>query len=102
MRVLTAPKNAILRQYQRLFLQDGIRLEVPEPVLREIAHMAMAKGTGARGLKAVMESVLKEAMFGLPYDDTVNTCEVTPDTLRTGAVDVYWSDRSCTKQRAYR
>mgnify|MGYP000974779034 FL=1 len=64
--VLTRPRDALLRQYQRLFAMEGCRLESTQDGLRAIARHAMKRGTGARGLRAVMEELLLEAMFDLP------------------------------------
>lgn len=89
-RILTEPENGILKQYENLFAEDGIRLVVRDTVLRQAAHVAAARDTGARGLKAVMDSFLKEAMYELPYDGAINVCEITEDTMLTGHADVYY------------
>ena len=65
-KILTEPKDALLRQYQRLFSMEGARLEVTSDGLHAIAQTSMARNTGARGLRSVLEAVLLEAMFELP------------------------------------
>ena len=65
-RILTEPKDALLKQYQRLFTMDGARLECTQDGLRAIAHQALSRNAGARGLRAVMEELLLESMFDLP------------------------------------
>jgi len=65
-RILTEPKNALVRQYERMFELDGVRLQIDGEALHEIAREAIARGTGARGLRSIMESLLKEAMFEVP------------------------------------
>ena len=65
-RILTEPKNALVRQYERMFELDGVLLQIDGEALREIAREAIARGTGARGLRSIMESLLKEAMFEVP------------------------------------
>ncbi len=64
--ILTTPKNALVRQYQRMFELDNVRLTITEEGLREIAQEAMARGTGARGLRSILERLLREQMFELP------------------------------------
>ena len=65
-RILTEPKNALVRQYERMFELDGVRLQIDGEALHEIAREAIARGTGARGLRSIMEGLLKEAMFEVP------------------------------------
>ena len=65
-RILTEPRNALVRQYQRLFELDGVELEFDEPALEAIADQAMLRGTGARGLRAIIEEVLLSAMYEVP------------------------------------
>jgi ATP-dependent Clp protease ATP-binding subunit ClpX len=65
-RVLTEPKNALTRQYARFFEMDGVELMVTDDALEAIAEQAMKRGTGARGLRAIMEEVLLNTMYELP------------------------------------
>ncbi|AEB12167.1 ATP-dependent Clp protease ATP-binding subunit ClpX [Marinithermus hydrothermalis] len=65
-RILTEPKNALIKQYQELFRMEGVRLEFTEEALREIARRAMKRGTGARGLRAVIEKAMVELMYEAP------------------------------------
>lgn len=65
-RILTEPKNALVKQYQELFLQDKLKLEFDQEALELIAHIAIKNKTGARGLRSIMEKVLLQAMFELP------------------------------------
>src|ERR671914_1759437 len=65
-KILTEPKNALIRQYQRLFELDGVELEFEPPALEAIADQAMLRGTGARGLRAIMEEVLLSVMYEVP------------------------------------
>lgn len=69
--ILTQPKNALVRQYQKMFEIDGVKLQIEEDALREIAREAIARGTGARGLRSIMENLLRESMFDLPSRDDV-------------------------------
>jgi ATP-dependent Clp protease ATP-binding subunit ClpX len=64
--ILTKPKNALVKQYQRLFEMEDVKLEFNEEALRAIAHKAVNRKTGARGLRSIMEAILLEPMFELP------------------------------------
>lgn len=78
-RVLTEPKNSLVRQYQRLFDMDGVRLTFEEEALKEIAAKALARETGARGLRSIVEAILLPLMFEIPED------EKTGEVIITGA-----------------
>lgn len=65
-RILTEPKNALVRQYQTLFKLEGVRLEITEAALREVARRALERGTGARGLRSVIERAMVDLMYELP------------------------------------
>jgi ATP-dependent Clp protease ATP-binding subunit ClpX len=81
-RVLTEPKNALVRQYQRLFELDGVHLEFNEEALREVAQRATARGTGARGLRAIMEEVLLNVMYDVPSRKDVGRVVITAEVVR--------------------
>ncbi len=76
-RVLTEPKNALTKQYRKLLELDGIALEFKDDALEAIAHEAVERKTGARGLRAIMESLLLDVMFESPSEEDVNKCVVT-------------------------
>jgi len=80
-RILTEPKNAIVKQYQKLFEIDGVNLEFEEDAVRAIARSSFERKTGARGLRAIMESVMMDSMFNIPSDDTIGTCIITKDAV---------------------
>lgn len=81
-RILTEPKNAIVKQYQRLLDIDGVKLEFTEDAVREIAKRAQERKTGARGLRAIIESVMMDVMYELPSDDSIGACTITADMVR--------------------
>ena len=84
-RILTEPKNSLVGQYRRLMAIDGVELEFEPGALREIAHIAMQKNTGARGLRSIIENVMEDIMFDIPSEEDVEKCIVTRDTvLRKG------------------
>jgi ATP-dependent Clp protease ATP-binding subunit ClpX len=84
-RILTEPKNALVRQYQRLFTMEGVRLEFIEGALRAIAQQAITHGTGARGLRSIMETLLLELMYDLPGRVDISEVVITEAVLRDGA-----------------
>ncbi|WP_104170289.1 MULTISPECIES: ATP-dependent Clp protease ATP-binding subunit ClpX [unclassified Cryobacterium] len=77
MQILTVPKNALVRQYQRMFQLDGVELEFEQPALEAIADLAVLRKTGARGLRAIMEEVLGPIMFEVPSSSEVARVVVT-------------------------
>lgn len=75
--VLTEPKNAIIKQYKKLFELDGVELEFEDDAVREIAHKAYEKKTGARGLRSILEGIMNDLMFEIPSDDSITKCVIT-------------------------
>ena len=75
--ILTEPKNALVKQYRRMFEIEGVELVFEEDALREIARQAIERGTGARGLRSIMEQTLQSTMFDIPSDKTVKRVVVT-------------------------
>ena len=81
-RILTEPKNAIIKQYQRLFELDDVKLEFTPDAVHAIAHMAVERKTGARGLRSIIEAVMMYMMFEIPSDSGVGICTVTEDAVK--------------------
>lgn len=84
-RILTEPKNALVKQYRRMFELEGVELEFEDEALREIARQALSRGTGARGLRAICEATLQDTMFDLPSDLDITRVVVTKDSVGGGA-----------------
>ena len=84
-RIMTEPKNSIVKQYTRMFQMDGVQLEFQPEALEAMADVTLARKTGARGLRSVFESTLKDLMFQIPSDSTVEKVTITPETVRSGA-----------------
>ena len=80
-RILTEPKNALVKQYQRLFQIDGVELEFKEKALIAIAKQAIERNTGARGLRSILESVMLDIMFIVPSDENISRIVITEDTV---------------------
>jgi ATP-dependent Clp protease ATP-binding subunit ClpX len=78
------PKNALVRQYQKFFSLDGIELVFAEESLAAIAHKALERDTGARGLRSIIEEALLDVMFDLPSRRDVRKCVVTRETIEKG------------------
>ncbi|MGZ6999777.1 MAG: ATP-dependent Clp protease ATP-binding subunit ClpX, partial [Acidimicrobiia bacterium] len=76
MQILITPKNALLKQYQKFFQFDDVDLHFTDDALEAVADQALARGTGARGLRAILEEVLLEVMYDLPSRDDVKQCVV--------------------------
>lgn len=79
--ILTEPKNAITKQYEKLFKMDNIKLRYENDALIEIAHKAMERKTGARGLRAIMEETMQDLMFELPSQKAIKECTVTKEMV---------------------
>ena len=80
-RILEEPKNALIKQYKELLSMDNIELEFEKDAIKEIAKIALERKTGARGLRAVIESALLDTMFTLPSEKNVEKCVVTKDVV---------------------
>lgn len=81
-KILTQPKNAITKQYKRLFELDDVKLTFRDEAIQAIAHRAMERKTGARGLRAIMESVMMNAMYEVPSDEEVAECIITQEAAK--------------------
>ena len=81
-RVLTEPKNSLVRQFQRVFELDGVALELTDDALEAVADQALLRGTGARGLRAILEEVLLNVMYDLPGRSDIGRCVIDGDTVQ--------------------
>ena len=91
-RILTEPKNAIIKQYQKLMELDGVQLDFDEDALDAIADTAIKRKTGARGLRAIVENIMMDTMFKVPSDETIKGCQVTKDSVLGTATPLYNCD----------
>jgi len=83
-RILREPRNALVKQYEKIFEIDGVTLEFKENSLRAIAEEAMNRNTGARGLRAIMEESLLNAMYELPSREDIDRCIITKEVIQNG------------------
>lgn len=84
-KIMTEPKNSIVKQYTKMFAFDGVKLEFQEDALKAVADITLERKTGARGLRSVLEGVLKELMFTIPSDATVEKVIITQECVKDGA-----------------
>lgn len=99
-RILTEPKNAITKQYKKLFELDGVDLEFEPEAIKEIAHLSCERKTGARGLRSIMESAMMDVMYEIPSDETVKKCIITKDTvINKSEPKIIYHDESVSRKR---
>lgn len=84
-RIMTEPKNSIIKQYKKLFEMDGVDLEIKKDALKAMADITLERKTGARGLRSVLEKVLTELMYNIPSDSTVEKVIITEDMVKNGS-----------------
>ena len=80
--ILTEPKNALVRQYQRLFELEHVRLEFDDEAIIEVARRSIANKSGARGLRAIMEKAMLDIMYEVPFLEGVESCRITAEVIR--------------------
>ncbi len=98
-KILTEPKNAITKQYQKLFELDDVKLEFTPEAVHSIAHMAVERKTGARGLRSIMENVMMDMMYEIPSDSNVGICTVTSDAVEgKGKPEIVYRDLTVPNQ----
>lgn len=76
-RILTEPRNAIVKQYQKMLELDGVELTFDKEALEAVAETSLKRKTGARGLRAIMENIMMDIMYKAPSDDTLKACRIT-------------------------
>ena len=97
--ILTEPRNALIKQYQKMFRIDGVELEFTDEAVEAVAEQALARGTGARGLRAIMEEVLLPVMFDVPSDDEITKVVVTDEVVRKNVLPTIVRRDSGPKRR---
>lgn len=97
-RILREPKNALVKQYQKLFELDGVRLEFEEDAMKAVAHESAIRKTGARGLRAIMEKSMMDLMYEIPSNEEITSCYVTKELIeKTGEARVEINGRQVTQ-----
>lgn len=87
--ILVEPKNAIIKQYQKLFMLEGVELEFDQLALEEIVKRAIERKTGARALRSIVEGILLDIMYELPTKENIDKCLITRDVILNGANPIY-------------
>ncbi len=98
-RILSEPKNAIIKQYKKLFELDGVELEIEEDAIQEIARRSFERKTGARGLRAIMEDVMMDSMYRIPSDDQISKVVITKEAaLKEGEPELIYTQDKIVKK----
>ena len=79
--ILTEPQNALVKQYQKLFELEGVKLEFTDEALKIVAKIAMKKKTGARALRSILENTMLDIMYSTPTNTELETCVITKDVI---------------------
>jgi len=99
-RILVEPKNALTKQYQKLFELEDARLTIEKDAMREIARKALKRGTGARGLRAILEEMMTDIMFDLPSRDDIREVAITAECVTEGRPPLLVTERPRQKKEA--
>src|SRR6058998_1729859 len=100
MRILVEPKNALTKQYQKLFELEDVRLSIEKDALKAIAQKALKRGTGARGLRAILEEMMTDIMFDLPSREDVREVAITAECVTDGRQPLLVTERVRQKKEA--
>jgi ATP-dependent Clp protease ATP-binding subunit ClpX len=98
--VLTEPKNSLVKQFQQVLAMDGVELVIETDALSAIADLALERGTGARGLRSILENVLLEPMYDVPGRTDVIKCVVTVESVRDKIAPAYEMRKATRTRRA--
>lgn len=97
--ILSEPKNALIKQYQKLFELDDVKLEFTRDAIEEVAKLAVERKTGARGLRSILESVMMDSMYEIPSDSNVGICTITKDVVdKTGEPELVYRDTAVPRK----
>ena len=83
-RIITEPKNAVIKQYKKLFEMDGVKLEITDAAIRRVAQKALERKTGARGIRSIFEHVMMDTMYEVPSRDDIKKVTITEKTIDGG------------------
>lgn len=97
--IMTKPKNAITKQYQKLFELDDVKLEFDQSAVEEVANLALERKIGARGLRSILEGVMTEMMYEIPSDPNIGICTITKETIDGGEPDIVYRDKSVRSKK---
>ena len=97
--IMTKPKNAITKQYQKLFELDDVKLEFDQSAVEEVANLALERKIGARGLRSILEGVMTDMMYEMPSDPNIGICTITKETIDGGEPDIVYRDKSVRSKK---
>jgi ATP-dependent Clp protease ATP-binding subunit ClpX len=98
-RILTEPKNALLKQYKKLFELDDVKLELTKEAVERIAELTVERKTGARGLRSIMENVMMDLMYEVPSDSSIGICKITKEVVdKKGEPEMIFRDTAVPKK----
>ena len=98
-RILTEPRNALVKQYQKLFELDDVKLELTKEAVERIAELATERKTGARGLRSILESVMMDLMYEIPSDSNIGICTITKDVVdKKGEPELVYRDTAVPRK----
>lgn len=92
--ILTKPKNALVKQYQKLFELDDVKLSFAKPAIHAIAEKAVERKTGARGLRSIMEDMMTDIMYEIPSDPTIREVQITEDVVNAGGAPILFRSQA--------
>ena len=96
-KIITEPKNALIKQYKKLLELDGVELEFEPEALNSIVDRAIERNTGARGLRSIIEEIMRDIMFDVPTDSRIEKCTITKGTVENGESPVLVLDETIEK-----
>ena len=97
-KILTEPKNALIKQYQKLFDYNGVELEFEDAAIEQVAETALLNKTGARGLRKVLEDSMLEIMYEVPSQENIKTCLITKEVIqKTGRPEYNYKNKKKSK-----
>lgn len=99
MQIMTKPKNALTKQYQKLFELDDVKLEFDDKAVEEVANLALERKIGARGLRSILEGVMTDMMYEIPSDPNIGICTITKETVDGGEPDIVYRDKSARTKK---
>ncbi|MTK08965.1 MAG: ATP-dependent Clp protease ATP-binding subunit ClpX [Hungatella sp.] len=98
-KILSEPKNALIKQYQKLFELDDVKLELTADAVERIAELAVERKTGARGLRSIMESVMMDLMYEIPSDSSIGICRITKEVVdKIGEPELVYRDTAVPRK----
>jgi ATP-dependent Clp protease ATP-binding subunit ClpX len=97
--ILTKPKNALIKQYQKLFELENVKLRFTDSAIKEITKQTISHGSGARGLRSILESIMLDVMYEIPTDSTIKECVINEDVILNNSMPILLYEKDMELQR---